>query len=219
LSDTTMTDARDDRFVAAFGIGSQYVNSVDRRKPEPQPVFRLAYIARAVTTGERASVVAREIDRHRFRPVRVGLRARDGRYRQSAGYDARRERLPGNRRPPWRAFARLPHAGRLLAHAHAGSGRQPTLPRPSQGVRRQTLRRPCGSRRHRALARRPAISLGRTCRLRRFDADDAGRTPARAAAHSWRRRQTVSDVARPSIGRALFEGRNPLAVSDARTVR
>ena len=51
LSDTTMTDARDDRFVAAFGIGSQYVNSVDRRKPEPQPVFRLAYIARAVTTG------------------------------------------------------------------------------------------------------------------------------------------------------------------------
>jgi hypothetical protein len=51
LSDTTMTDARDDRFVAAFGIGSQYVNTADRRKPEPQPVFRLAYIARAVTTG------------------------------------------------------------------------------------------------------------------------------------------------------------------------
>jgi uncharacterized protein YfaS (alpha-2-macroglobulin family) len=51
LSDTTMTDARDDRFVAAFGIGSQYVGILDRRKPEPQPVFRLAYIARAVTTG------------------------------------------------------------------------------------------------------------------------------------------------------------------------
>jgi uncharacterized protein YfaS (alpha-2-macroglobulin family) len=51
LSDTTMTDARDDRFVAAFGIGSQYVNSVDRKKAEPQPVFRVAYIARAVTTG------------------------------------------------------------------------------------------------------------------------------------------------------------------------
>jgi uncharacterized protein YfaS (alpha-2-macroglobulin family) len=51
LTDTTMTDARDDRFVAAFRIGSQYINSVDRRKPEPQPVYRLAYIARAVTTG------------------------------------------------------------------------------------------------------------------------------------------------------------------------
>ncbi len=51
LSDTTMTDARDDRFVAAFAIGSQYSGTADRRKPEPQPVFRLAYIARAVTTG------------------------------------------------------------------------------------------------------------------------------------------------------------------------
>jgi len=51
LSDTTMTDARDDRFVAAFGIGSQYSGILDRRKPELQPVFRLAYIARAVTTG------------------------------------------------------------------------------------------------------------------------------------------------------------------------
>lgn len=51
LTDTTMTDARDDRFVASFGIGSMYVSSEDRKKPEPQPVFRLAYIARAVTTG------------------------------------------------------------------------------------------------------------------------------------------------------------------------
>jgi uncharacterized protein YfaS (alpha-2-macroglobulin family) len=51
LSDANMTDVRDDRFVAAFSIGSQYVGSLDRRKPEPQPVFRVAYIARAVTTG------------------------------------------------------------------------------------------------------------------------------------------------------------------------
>jgi uncharacterized protein YfaS (alpha-2-macroglobulin family) len=51
LSDTNMTDARDDRFVAAFSIGSQYVGIQDKKKPEPQPVFRLAYIARAVTTG------------------------------------------------------------------------------------------------------------------------------------------------------------------------
>ena len=46
-----MTDARDDRFVAAFGIGSQYRPRRSASKPEPQPVFRLAYIARAVTTG------------------------------------------------------------------------------------------------------------------------------------------------------------------------
>jgi uncharacterized protein YfaS (alpha-2-macroglobulin family) len=52
LSDTTMTDARDDRFVAAFSIGSSYVSDEDKKKPEPQPVFRLAYIARAVTTGK-----------------------------------------------------------------------------------------------------------------------------------------------------------------------
>ena len=51
LSDTNMTDARDDRFVAAFNIGSQFVSDEDRKKPEPQPVFRVAYIARAVTTG------------------------------------------------------------------------------------------------------------------------------------------------------------------------
>jgi alpha-2-macroglobulin len=48
LYDTTMTDARDDRFVAAFNIGSEYT---DPKKPEPQPIFRIAYVARAVTTG------------------------------------------------------------------------------------------------------------------------------------------------------------------------
>ena len=51
LSDTTMTDARDDRFVASFTIGSYYVSDEDKKKPEPQPIFRIAYIARAVTTG------------------------------------------------------------------------------------------------------------------------------------------------------------------------
>lgn len=51
LSDTNMTDARDDRFVAAFNIGSQYISAEERKKPEPKPVFRVAYIARAVTTG------------------------------------------------------------------------------------------------------------------------------------------------------------------------
>jgi alpha-2-macroglobulin len=51
LSDTTMTDMRDDRFVAAFTIGSAYVSDEDKKKPEPQPVFRIAYVVRAVTAG------------------------------------------------------------------------------------------------------------------------------------------------------------------------
>jgi uncharacterized protein YfaS (alpha-2-macroglobulin family) len=48
LNFLSMSDARDDRYVAAFDIGSQYH---DPKKPEPQPAFRVAYVARAVTTG------------------------------------------------------------------------------------------------------------------------------------------------------------------------
>jgi uncharacterized protein YfaS (alpha-2-macroglobulin family) len=48
LSDASMTDVRDDRFVASFTVGSTYV---DKDKPEPQPVFRIAYVVRAVTQG------------------------------------------------------------------------------------------------------------------------------------------------------------------------
>jgi len=51
LADTTMTDVRDDRFVASFTIGSAYVSDADKKKPEPQPMFRIAYVVRAVTTG------------------------------------------------------------------------------------------------------------------------------------------------------------------------
>jgi uncharacterized protein YfaS (alpha-2-macroglobulin family) len=52
LNDTTMADARDDRFVAAFTIGSQYQEKPDPKKPPPvPPTYRIAYIARAVTTG------------------------------------------------------------------------------------------------------------------------------------------------------------------------
>ncbi|HUJ03338.1 MAG TPA: alpha-2-macroglobulin [Rhizomicrobium sp.] len=51
LSDLTVTDARDDRFIAAFFIGSQY-HEIDPKTPEPQPEFRVAYIARAVTAGK-----------------------------------------------------------------------------------------------------------------------------------------------------------------------
>ena len=52
LNDVTMEDARDDKFVAAFNIGSQYQEKPDPKKPLPAPpTFRLAYIARAVTAG------------------------------------------------------------------------------------------------------------------------------------------------------------------------
>jgi uncharacterized protein YfaS (alpha-2-macroglobulin family) len=52
LSDVTMEDARDDRFVAAFTIGSQYQPRPDPKKPPPPPPsYHLAYIARAVTQG------------------------------------------------------------------------------------------------------------------------------------------------------------------------
>jgi len=52
LSDVVVEEARDDRFVAAFNIGSEYQQKPDPKKPPPPPpTFRLAYIARAVTTG------------------------------------------------------------------------------------------------------------------------------------------------------------------------
>jgi uncharacterized protein YfaS (alpha-2-macroglobulin family) len=52
LSDVTMEDARDDRFVAAFTIGSQYQEKPDPKKPiPPPPSYHIAYIARAVTQG------------------------------------------------------------------------------------------------------------------------------------------------------------------------
>ena len=51
LSDLTISESRDDRFVAAFFIGSEFRN-YDLKKPEPQPEFHIAYIARAVTAGK-----------------------------------------------------------------------------------------------------------------------------------------------------------------------
>lgn len=53
LSTTTMMDAHDDRFVAAFTLGSEYVDTSEqaKKKPRPLPTFHIAYIARATTTG------------------------------------------------------------------------------------------------------------------------------------------------------------------------
>jgi uncharacterized protein YfaS (alpha-2-macroglobulin family) len=51
LTDTSMQDARDDRFVAAFDIGERY-RPANRKTPEPTPSFHVAYIARAVSVGK-----------------------------------------------------------------------------------------------------------------------------------------------------------------------
>ena len=50
LTGTSMTDKRDDRFVAAFHLGSAY-RPRNPKGPEPQPQFHIAYVARAVTVG------------------------------------------------------------------------------------------------------------------------------------------------------------------------
>jgi len=51
LTDLSLSDKRDDRYVAAFSIGSRYSSYDNRKTPEPQPGFRVAYVARAVTVG------------------------------------------------------------------------------------------------------------------------------------------------------------------------
>jgi uncharacterized protein YfaS (alpha-2-macroglobulin family) len=50
LTETSMTGKRDDRFIAAFSLGTQY-RPRNRQASEPQPQFRVAYIVRAVTVG------------------------------------------------------------------------------------------------------------------------------------------------------------------------
>ncbi|HEY5347116.1 MAG TPA: alpha-2-macroglobulin, partial [Rhizomicrobium sp.] len=55
LSDTARMDARDDRFVAAFNIGSDYIFWRHDKKAVPVlPEFHIAYVARAITLGEYA---------------------------------------------------------------------------------------------------------------------------------------------------------------------
>jgi hypothetical protein len=49
LTETSMADKRDDRFVAAFHLGSNY--RPRGQTVEPQPQFHIAYVARAVTVG------------------------------------------------------------------------------------------------------------------------------------------------------------------------
>jgi uncharacterized protein YfaS (alpha-2-macroglobulin family) len=50
LTDTSMADKRNDRFVAAFGVGSAY-RPRNPKVPEAAPQFHIAYVARAITVG------------------------------------------------------------------------------------------------------------------------------------------------------------------------
>jgi len=52
LTDTTMVEARDDRFVAAFDIGWRYERRRKKGEPVVYPKFTLAYVVRAVTPGD-----------------------------------------------------------------------------------------------------------------------------------------------------------------------
>lgn len=52
LTNLTMSDARDDRYVAAFNIGSRYHPRPNAKKPPPPPPsFHIAYVVRATTAG------------------------------------------------------------------------------------------------------------------------------------------------------------------------
>jgi hypothetical protein len=52
LTDLSIADKRDDRYVGAFTIGSRYSSYDNRNKTvEPQPGFRVAYVVRAVGVG------------------------------------------------------------------------------------------------------------------------------------------------------------------------
>jgi uncharacterized protein YfaS (alpha-2-macroglobulin family) len=50
LTAATSQSARDDRFVATFNIGQRY-RPPRAKGPEPQPVFHIAYVARAISLG------------------------------------------------------------------------------------------------------------------------------------------------------------------------
>jgi hypothetical protein len=50
LTTTNMADAHDDRFIAAFNIGSEY-RETDPKKVVVPPTYRVAYIARATVPG------------------------------------------------------------------------------------------------------------------------------------------------------------------------
>jgi alpha-2-macroglobulin len=51
LTTLSLSDKRDDRYVAAFTLGSRYNGYGNRNQPEPQPGFRIVYVARAVAAG------------------------------------------------------------------------------------------------------------------------------------------------------------------------
>jgi uncharacterized protein YfaS (alpha-2-macroglobulin family) len=51
LTDLSLADKRDDRFVGAFTLGSRYYAYGNQNAAEPQPGFRIAYVVRATGAG------------------------------------------------------------------------------------------------------------------------------------------------------------------------
>jgi uncharacterized protein YfaS (alpha-2-macroglobulin family) len=68
LTETSMADKRDDRFVAAFSVGSSF--RPRNQTVEPQPQFHIAYVARAVTQGR--FVLPAAIAQDMYAPAIVG---------------------------------------------------------------------------------------------------------------------------------------------------
>ncbi len=65
LTNATMIEARDDRFVAAFDIGWRYERRRKKDEPVVYPKFTLAYVVRAVTPGEFILPAARVEDMYK----------------------------------------------------------------------------------------------------------------------------------------------------------
>lgn len=66
LTRTNVAEARDDRFVASFNVGSTYRSTRRGQKPPPKPNYHVAYIVRAVTPG--SYVVPAAVTEDMYRP-------------------------------------------------------------------------------------------------------------------------------------------------------
>ncbi len=69
LTRTNVAEARDDRFVASFNVGSTYRSNRRRNEPQPNPKYHVAYMVRAVTPG--TYVVPAAVTEDMYRPNAV----------------------------------------------------------------------------------------------------------------------------------------------------